>query len=327
MDDAKTDSATCCAPPRGPERVAGGFSVVVNAPSDTDACDISVIVDIPGGTGLLGTSRPELPIDGEAPLRKARLKPFRMDSCAVTNARFAEFVTATGYTTDAERLGDAFVFSGFLAPTNTAPPFPNAPWWRVVEGASWRAIHGPSSEDSWHPDHPVVQVSWSDANAFAKWAGGRLPKESEWEHAARGGLGDVRYPWGDKEPDDTDYFPCNIWQGTFPDINHEGDGYYGSAPVRSFEPNGYGLFNTVGNVWEWTSTPFSVRSLKKTTQRVHAGKVGFKTLKGGSFLCHPSYCYRYRIAARTGSSPDSATSHQGFRLVYDPKQSTLIPAS
>ena len=153
--------------------------------------------------------------------------------------------------------------------------------------------------------------------AFAKWAKGRLPTELEWEHSARGGLGDVRFPWGGHEPNDTDSFPCNIWQGKFPETDLGRDGYVGTAPSLSFGPNGYGLYNMVGNGWEWTSQSFKVKSLKKSVVAAHAGKEGFKLTKGGSFLCHASYCYRYRIAARSGVSPDSSATHQGFRLVYD----------
>ena len=162
----------------------------------------------------------------------------------------------------------------------------------------------------------MVHVSWHDAAAFASWAGGHLPSEAEWEHAARGGLRDVRHPWGDDDPDDETFFPCNIWQGRFPGENLCKDGHYGTAPARAFAANGYGLYNMCGNVWEWTAEPFKVRSLKKALRQFHADKEGFKILKGGSYLCHRSYCHRYRIAARTASSPDSSTSHQGFRLAY-----------
>ena len=277
-------------------------------------------VEIPGGTAYLGTDRPVLPIDGEGPFRQRRVRPFRMDVTTVTNARFKAFVDDTGYVTDAESLGDSFVFDRFLPPElQDGPRVAAVPWWRMVEGANWREVHGPGSAETWQPDHPVVQVTWNDATAFAKWAGGRLPTEIEWEHAARGGGEDIRYPWGDQEPNDTEFFPCNIWQGNFPKQNLELDGYLGTAPAKSFEPNGYGLYNLMGNVWEYTSQPFKVNSLKKEVQRAHADKKGFKLGKGGSFLCHASYCFRYRIAARTGNSPDSSTSHQGFRLVYDVK--------
>lgn len=275
-------------------------------------------VAIPGGRGLIGTNLPEMPMDGETPLREKRIAPFEMDTTAVTNARFRRFVDATGYISDAERLGDSFVFVNLL-PENAAPSQAIAavPWWRVIQGASWHAPLGPGSAAACLPDHPVVHVSWNDAQAFALWAKGRLPTEAEWEHAARGGLGDIRFPWGNKEPNETDFFPCNIWQGTFPDVDLGRDGHTATAPSLSFEPNGYGLYNMVGNVWEYTAQPFKVKSLKKSVKQAHMGKAGYKLSKGGSFLCHTSYCYRYRIAARTGTSADSTTSHQGFRLVYD----------
>ena len=302
---------SCCSPSRE------GQASPPATPVNPDGSDISEIRAIPGGSAFFGTDRPELPVDGEAPLRRKRLKPFRIDACAVTNARFAAFVKATGYVTEAETFGNSFVFALHLPPDT--PPNEGvaaAPWWRMIDGANWRAIHGPGTEDHAQPDHPVTHVSWNDANAFARWAGGRLPSEAEWEHAARGGLGDARFPWGDEEPNDTDHFPCNIWQGDFPSRDLARDGYSGTAPAKSFAPNGYGLYNLVGNVWEWTSTPFKVNSLKKSTAAAHAGKQGFRVSKGGSFLCHASYCYRYRIAARSGTSPDTSIGHQGFRVAY-----------
>ncbi|WP_394199217.1 formylglycine-generating enzyme family protein [Litoreibacter albidus] len=310
---SKTEKSDCCSPVRVASQVVSRD--IVFADGEAGGSDR---VAIPGGAGLIGTDRPVLAIDGEAPLRKTRLKPFIMDTTTVTNARFGQFIVATGYVTDAERLGNSFVFKGLLpadAPVSEA--LAPVPWWRVVDGASWALPLGPGSEAFCLDDHPVVHVSWNDAQAFARWAGGRLPTEAEWEHAARGGLGDVRFPWGDDEPTDGDFFPCNIWQGRFPDNNLGRDGYTGTAPACSFTSNGYGLYNMVGNVWEYASQPFKVKSLKKSTQHAHAGKRGYKLGKGGSFLCHASYCYRYRIAARTGTSADSSTSHQGFRLVYD----------
>jgi len=306
----------CCTPSRPGQPVA--VSALPGAPPRLVGTRRVNVVEIPGGHTLLGTNTPMLTLDGEAPLKRKTLKTFKMDACAVTNARFQAFVEATGYVTEAERLGDSFVFEAYVPPD--APPSQSvaaAPWWRVIPGANWKAIHGPGSEAALDANHPVVQVSWNDAVAFARWAGGRLPTEAEWEHAARGGLGDLRFPWGDQEPNDTDFFPCNIWQGQFPQIDLAKDGFSGTAPAQSFKPNGYGLYNMVGNVWEWTSEPFKVRSLKKSVALAHAGKDGFKLNKGGSFLCHVSYCYRYRIAARSGTSPDSSTGHQGFRLAYD----------
>lgn len=276
-------------------------------------------VTVPGGTALLGTRTPFIAGDGEGPLRKAKLRPFAMDATTVTNARFARFVETTGYVTEAERIGWSFVFWAHVpASIPESRALPEAPWWRAIENASWAAPNGPGTEGACHPDHPVTQVSWGDARAFAAWAGGRLPTEAEWEHAARGGLGDVPFPWGEADPTDDGPYRCNIWQGNFPRHNSAADGWETTAPAQSFAPNGYGLFNMVGNVWEWTADAYRVRSLKKAVKTQLAGMKGYRLSKGGSFLCHRSYCYRYRIAARSGTSPDSATTHHGFRLVYDP---------
>ena len=224
-----------------------------------------------------------------------------------------------GCVTDAERFGWSFVFWSDV-PENLpkTQAVEGVEWWRRVDGANWRNVNGPSvNSNAWFPHHPVVQVSWNDAKQFAQWAGGRLPTEAEWEHAARGGLADVRFPWGDDEPDDNSNFPCNVWQGEFPKENTGADGWVATAPAKSFEPNQFGLFNMVGNVWEWTSDAYRVKSLKKQVRQRLDTMRGFKVLKGGSFLCHRSYCYRYRIAARSGNSPDSTTTHQGFRIVWD----------
>jgi len=304
----------CCSPTRSTKDRPCKPTAIVEG--DGTGVDASETMSIPGGKGLLGTKHPYFPVDGEGPLKETELAPFQMDEATVTNARFARFVEDTGYRTDAESLGNSLVFQGLL-PKGSPPTraVAEAPWWREVAGANWQSPYGPNGEEA-APDHPVVHVSWNDAQAFAKWAGGRLPKEAEWEHAARGGLGDVPFPWGESEPDDTDYQPCNIWQGRFPHQDRALDGYAGTAPARSFEPNGYGLFNMVGNVWEMTSEPFKVRSLKRSAVQTNRSRKGFKLSKGGSFLCHHSYCYRYRIAARNSTSANSSTSHIGFRLSY-----------
>jgi formylglycine-generating enzyme required for sulfatase activity len=272
--------------------------------------------DIPGGTALVGTANPKIPDDGESPVRRKKIKHFRISTTTVTNAVFQQFVADTGYVTEAERFGWSFVFYSDVPPDHGATQgVVGIEWWRKVEGATWRAPNGPGTKAL--SDHPVVQVSWHDAQAFATWCGGRLPSEAEWEHAARGGQGDVPFPWGDAEPDDHDHTPCNIWQGAFPTQNICTDGFAQTAPAQSFRPNGFGLYHMSGNVWEWTADAFRVKSLKKTVARKMVGMRGYKLLKGGSFLCHKSYCYRYRIAARTGNSPDSTTPHQGFRVVWD----------
>ena len=324
IDDKKTDDEGkgCCAPARS--EAVSSDNHIDEAPTITLAGQIDEtddeIAEIPSGKTFLGTDNPYLPIDEEAPLRRQKVNSFWIDAKAVSVARFASFVADTGYQTDAERLGDSFVFAGFLPPDKDPQnAVAAAPWWRMVKGACWHKPAGPQPDIYALGDHPVTHISWADAQAFAAWAGGRLPTEAEWEHAARGGLGDVIFPWGDRLPNETDFMPCNIWQGEFPNYNSAADGYGGTAPVTSFEANGYGLYNMVGNVWEWTATSFKVRSLKKAVKQAHQGKQGHKVVKGGSFMCHDSYCFRYRIAARTSNSPDSSTSHQGMRLVYDEK--------
>lgn len=276
-------------------------------------------LEIPGGRGFVGTDQTEIPDDGETPLRRGKVNPFIMSATAVTNAEFAAFIEATGYVTEAEKFGWSFVFwSDVPASVGPTEGVLGVEWWRRVDGANWRDVNGPgTAEYSWHPDHPVVHMSWNDASAYSAWVGGRLPSEAEWEHAARGGLGDVRFPWGDDEPDDKEFFPCNIWQGHFPQMNAATDGYVSTAPAKSFQPNGYGLYNMVGNVWEWSADPFRIRSLKKQVKARLETMKGYYLSKGGSFLCHRSYCYRYRIAARSGISPDSTAAHQGFRVVWD----------
>ena len=243
-----------------------------------------------------------------------------MDVHEVSNERFAHFMDSEGhsYVTDAERFGWSFVFWSDVKDNVSTQGIPRLEWWRKVEGAFWSDPNGDGCNIlDLAEDHPVVHVSWNDACAYAKWVGGRLPTEAEWEHAARGGLGDVRFPWGSSEPNDTDHFPCNIWQGSFPTANTAADGYTGLAPAVAFQPNGYGLYNMVGNNWEWCADPFKVKSLKKHVRAKLAQMRGYKLLKGGSALCHQSYCYRYRIAARTGNSPDSTTGYLGFRLAWD----------
>lgn len=267
----------------------------------------------------VGTSDPVIPEDGEAPARQVRLEAFSLETETVTNARFAAFVADTGYVSDSERIGWAPVFRSLLAnPESFRASGGATPWWIAVPGACWFAPEGETSNLSGRADHPVVHVSWNDAQAFAAWAGGRLPSEAEWEHAARGGLADPRFPWGDAEPTDDRVF-CNIWQGRFPMENTLADGYLGTGPARSFNPNGYGLYNMSGNVWEWTIAPFHIRSQSpRARQRnAHAHQQSEKLLKGGSFLCHRSYCYRYRIAARMALPRMDSASNTGFRLAYD----------
>jgi formylglycine-generating enzyme required for sulfatase activity len=263
-------------------------------------------------------ARERPPSDGEGPARRVVVNAFAIDCAAVDNSRFARFVDATGYVTDAERFGWSFVFWLFLPddfpPTRAVAA---APWWRQVEGASWRHPEGPQSTLAAREDHPVVHVSWNDAAAFASWAGKRLPTEAEWEAAARGGLEGKRYPWGDELTPGGEH-RCNIWQGEFPLKNTGDDGYVGTAPVRAFPPNGFGLYNTVGNVWEWCADWFTARHDTTLVVDPRGPSRGTERVtKGRSYLCHESYCNRYRVAARSQNAPDDSTGNIGFRCAKD----------
>jgi formylglycine-generating enzyme required for sulfatase activity len=273
------------------------------------------MVALAGGGFRMGSEdRFAYPEDGETP-RDVELSPFMIDRCAVSNNAFAEFVAASAYVTEAERFGWSFVFGGLLP--DAFPPtraVAAAPWWRQVHGADWRHPEGPQSDVDDRPDHPAVHVSFNDALAYCEWAGKRLPTEAEWEFAARGGLSRKAFPWGDeREPDGEQRM--NVWQGSFPDANTEADGYYGTCPVDAFPPNGHGLCNTTGNVWEWTADWFdaSFRERDLKTDPVGPPSGTHKVQKGGSYLCHSSYCRRYRIAARQGNQPDSSAGNLGFR--------------
>jgi len=314
-EDTPALAKACCTPARD----ADGVGATVSVGSDVKATGSFRAVEIPGGTAWLGTDAPQLLEDGEGPLRKKKLRGFKIGATAVTNAQFQEFVDATGHVSEAEQFGWSFVFwSDVPSSIPLTQAVAGVEWWRRVDGANWRDVLGPGTHgEACHGDHPVVHVSARDAAAYADWAGGRLPSEAEWEHAARAGQGDVRFPWGKEEPDDTGSFPCNIWQGDFPNRNTSADGWGSTAPAQSFQPNAYGLYNMVGNVWEWTADTYRVKSLKKEVRKRLDAMRGYRVLKGGSFLCHQSYCYRYRIAARTGNSPDSTTTHTGFRVVWD----------
>jgi sulfatase modifying factor 1 len=314
--DNANASSSCCVSSRGAsqEQHPGAHAV-----RSTRAITRDEIVEIPGGAAIVGTDAPFYPVDGEGPARRATLRPFRLDAYAVTNERFSAFVSATGYRSDAERFGWSFVFRGLLPPYVTGDHLPEASWWIKVDGACWSAPEGPGSTISERLDHPVAHASWNDATAFAAWSGGRLPTEVEWEHAAKAGNAIARFPWGDEEPDDETADLCNIWQGNFPFENTAADGFVGTAPVNSFWPNKFGLYNMSGNVWEWCVDQFRVRSLAmaaKARNRV-ATSNRERTMKGGSFLCHRSSCYRYRVAARIGQSPDTSASNTGFRVAYE----------
>ena len=260
---------------------------------------------IAAGEFLMGEDSPwAYDSDGESPVVRVRIESFALDRQPVTVDRFAAFVAATGYRTDAERYGWSFVFAGHLP-----EDFPEtrgvaeAPWWRQVEGACWRAPEGPGSSADGRRDHPVVHVSWNDAQAYCSWSAARLPGEAEWERAARAGTAST-FPWGDElEPGGRHM--ANVFQGRFPVSDTGEDGWVGTSPVGVFPPNAWGLADMIGNVWEWTADPFAVPR--------GTGSGSARVLKGGSHLCHISYCHRYRPAARLGNGPDTSTSHIGFR--------------
>lgn len=309
-------TASCCS---GTSRSGAETDVPMIARSVRHTGRPHRAVVVPGGSIAVGTAHPLLPMDGEGPVRRVQLRSFAIDPHAVSYAEFAAFAADTGHRTDAERYGWSFVFKSFVSVQQDALAAAEAQWWLKVEGAHWRRPEGGSSTWEDRADHPVTHVSYNDALAYAAWAGGRLPTEAEWEHAARGGLADPRYPWGDRDPDDTEFFPCNIFQGRFPDHNSSADGYPSTAPVDAFQPNGYGLHNMAGNAWEWCADPFRTRSLRREAKERDRRALADRhhVLKGGSYLCHASYCWRYRIAARSSASADSSTGHMGFRLAFD----------
>ena len=291
-----------CCPPARPSEPGDPARTAVTGRGQ----DAGPLIVLPGGTFRMGTDDQDgFPDDREGPVREVTVAPFAIDAHCVSNTRFAEFVDATGYRTEAERFGWSYVFARFLPGElrRDSPRPEGTPWWCGVRDACWRRPEGPGSDLDARWDHPVVHVSWHDAAAYCAWAGRRLPTEAEWEYAARGGLDQARYPWGDELTPDGEH-RCNIWQGRFPVHNTADDGYVGTAPVDAFPPNGCGLHNTSGNVWEWCADWFDAAEANRAT-------------RGGSYLCHDSYCNRYRVAARTANTPDSSSGNTGFRCAAD----------
>jgi formylglycine-generating enzyme required for sulfatase activity len=304
------------------------------------------MVWIPGGEFIMGAvatdthARPD-----EYPAHKVKLDGFWMDATEVTNEQFQQFIEATGYITTAELKPKWEELKTQLPPGTPKPPdslliaasmvftpvetdnlFDWSQWWRWVKDANWKQPQGPGSTIENKPTHPVVQVSWNDAMAYLDWAGKRLPTEAQWEFAARGGLHQKLYPWGDKK----DISSCgNTWQGKFPEINTIEDGYFNTAPVKSYEANGYGLYDMAGNVWEWTADWYNVRYYAECAEKeLVVNPTGAekpldprqpympqRVQRGGSFLCNESYCSSYRASARMHSSKDTGQDHVGFRGV------------
>jgi len=292
------------------------------------------MVWVPGGSFAMGSDDPQM--RDARPWHEVSVDGFWMDSTEVTTEEFARFVAATGYVTTAERAADPALYPGasnddlvpsgivFTPPSHPVDPGDPLAWWRLVPGASFRHPEGPASSVAGRERHPVVQVSWYDAMAYAAWSGKRLPTEAEWEYAARGGLAKKTFVWGD-ELTPGGRWQANVWQGRFPSENTRADGFAGTAPVGSYPPNGYGLYDMAGNVWEWTADWYRPDTYASgAAHDPHGPPTGFdpdepavpkRVTRGGSFLCADDICRRYEPGARGKAAPDSSTSHTGFRCV------------
>lgn len=332
-----------------PEKPTAGTTSGVATDASHPEVSSDGMVLITGGEYTIGTDS-ELGWPDEKPAHKVRIDDFWIDVTEVTNSQFALFVESTGYVTTAERAPSVEEVLAQSPPGTPAPPKESlvagslvfsmtggpvdlkdyTQWWKWTPGASWRHPEGPDSNLDGREQHPVVHVSWDDAAAFAKWSGKRLPTEAEWEIAARGGLIDKPYVWGEEAPSDTRVF-ANIWQGAFPHANLKTDGFVRTAPVKSFQPNGYGLFDMSGNVWEWCADAYDYEAYSRqdrtrvvSNPRVERSfdprnpRSASRSQRGGSFLCNDQYCSRYRPSARHGLSPDTGMSHVGFRCVRSP---------
>ncbi len=333
-----------CCPPAG-----GRVAMLTSLSEEKEQQSPDGMVFIPEGTYMMG-GEGKFALPREYPKHPVQVDAFYIDTHEVTNAEFRAFVEATGYKTIAERPVDWEELKKQLPPGTPKPPAENLlpgsmvftprpgitnlsdyyQWWAWVHYANWQHPDGPDSNIEGKDDHPVVHIALEDAKAFAEWAGKRLPTEAEWEWAARGGLQDKTYPWGDKDVNEAPY-ECNSWQGKFPSNNTGSDGYLTAAPVGKFKPNGYGLYDMAGNVWEITTDWYDADYYKtlSTTEVLNNPKGSARSfnpqapygqhtvIKGGSFLCNDSYCASYRVSARMPLEMDSGMNHVGFRLVRD----------
>lgn len=299
-------TSSCCAPSTS----AGGAPeppAAAPVPRVAGRRRAAGLVAVPGGAFAMGYDGPLAnPGEGEGPVRRVEVAAYRIGATTVTNQQFATFVKATGHVTEAERTGWSYVFHQLVTDASAVRGrAAGAEWWLGVDGADWRHPHGPGSDAGAMAQHPVVHVSVGDAEAYCAWTGTRLPSEAEWERAARGGLDGALYPWGDEHPESVRTPPCTIWRGEFPVRHDGGPAAVGTTPVKTHRPNGFGLFQAAGNVWEWTADAWSLDGEVDPDQRVR---------RGGSYLCHDSYCNRYRVAARDKNALTDHTGNIGFRV-------------
>jgi formylglycine-generating enzyme len=310
-----------------------------NAGCATETTSRGPMIWVPGGSCLMGSDRF---YREERPVHRESVGGFWMDPHPVTNAQFRHFVSATGYVTVSERQPDPAMYTdavpSLVVPGSLVFRKPNGPvdlrdnraWWEYLPGADWRHPEGPDSTLHSRDDHPVVHVTYEDACAYAAWVGKELPIEAEWEFAARGGLAGATYAWGEEFAPEGRVM-ANTWQGRFPWENLKVDGYEGTSPVDAFPANGYGLYDMIGNIWEWTAsffTPHRAENTKKSCciPRGHAGHIARRVVKGGSHLCAPNYCLRYRPAARQGEEVDTSACHIGFRCIVRLSESRVVLA-
>jgi len=343
---AKDSDLSCMRVPNRFGNVAKSATTTTQDPGGTPtAREVNGMILIPGGTFQMGADNDQASTD-EYPKHAVTVNAFLIDANEVTNAEFQKFVDATGYVTIAEKKpnwddlkktvppgtpkpSDSLLVAASLVFHSTTGPVDlgdYSQWWAWTPGADWRHPEGPGSSIKGKENYPVVQVSWYDAMAYCKWAGKRLPTEAEWEFAARGGLVNNVYPWGN-EPVATGRSKANSWGGQFPYHNDQKDGYVMLAPVRSYAPNGYGLYDMAGNVWEWCSDWYDANYYRSSGKIDPKGPAKSndpdepatpkKSLRGGSFLCNESYCTGYRVSRRMKSSPDTGLEHTGFRCVKD----------